>query len=174
MNFFYFNQNNQKLGPVSEAQLKELAAQGAISPDTPMETDDGHKGTAGQIPGLFATVPPSSTQTPPMTGETDTKQNKNVGGSIVSWLLDFSFRNLQNPARSLLVCKIVYAICCIGGILFGLFLTFSVVTSGYADATDILVWLPFQWLCIVFFIIAARMFCEGYIIVTRLDQKTEK
>jgi hypothetical protein len=51
-NFFYFDQNNQKQGPVTEQQLKELAAQGLISPDTPMEAD-GHQGTAGQIPGLF-------------------------------------------------------------------------------------------------------------------------
>jgi len=58
-NFFYFDQNNQKLGPVTEEQLKELAAQGAITAQTPMETDTGHKGVAGQIPGLF---PASSKQ----------------------------------------------------------------------------------------------------------------
>jgi len=55
-NFFYFDQNNQKLGPVTEEQLKELAAQGAITLHTPMETDTGHQGVAGQIPGLFATA----------------------------------------------------------------------------------------------------------------------
>jgi len=50
--FFYFDQTNQKQGPVSEQQLKELAAQGVIRPHTQMETADGHKGTARQIPGL--------------------------------------------------------------------------------------------------------------------------
>ena len=63
MNFFYFDQTNQKRGPVSEQQLKELAAQGIIGPHTPMETDDGHKGIAGQIPGLFIASPSSFAQT---------------------------------------------------------------------------------------------------------------
>ena len=59
-NFFYFDQSNQKLGPVTEEQLRELAAQGTITPQTPMETDTGHKGVAGQIPGLtFGTAPPN-------------------------------------------------------------------------------------------------------------------
>ena len=56
-NYFYFDKNNQKHGPISEQQLKALATQGTIGPHTPMETDTGHKGTAGQIPGLFVAVP---------------------------------------------------------------------------------------------------------------------
>ena len=55
MNYFYFDQTNQKRGPVSESQLRELAAKGLIGTHTPMETDTGHKGVAGQIPGLFST-----------------------------------------------------------------------------------------------------------------------
>ena len=58
-NFFYLDQNNQKRGPVTDQQLKALAAQGVINPNTPLATDGGHKGTAGQIPGLFA-APPAS------------------------------------------------------------------------------------------------------------------
>jgi len=61
MNYFYHDQTNQKQGPVTEQQLKELAEQGVIGPQTPMETDTGHKGTAGQIPGLF---PAASVQVP--------------------------------------------------------------------------------------------------------------
>ena len=53
MNYFYFDQNNQKFGPVNEEQLRELATQRVIGLHTPMETDTGHKGVAGQIPGLF-------------------------------------------------------------------------------------------------------------------------
>jgi len=67
MDYFYFDQTNQKRGPVSEQQLKELAAQGLIGPYTPMETDTGHKGVAGQIPGLFpaqGTSPPSPSSPP--------------------------------------------------------------------------------------------------------------
>ena len=64
-NFFYFDQSNQKYGPVSDQQLKALAAQGVINPNTPMETDTGHKGLAGQIPGLFVAVSPSMPKSPP-------------------------------------------------------------------------------------------------------------
>jgi ribosomal protein L40E len=64
-NFFYFDQTGQKFGPVSEEQLRELATQGSITPQTPMETDTGHKGVAGQIPGLFATAQPSAPKVNP-------------------------------------------------------------------------------------------------------------
>jgi hypothetical protein len=51
-NFFYYDANGQKFGPVNDQQLKALATQGIIVPQTPLETDSGHRGTAGQIPGL--------------------------------------------------------------------------------------------------------------------------
>ena len=50
--YFYFDKLNQKQGPVSEEHLKELAAAGIIKPDSPLETVEGHKGLAKQIPGL--------------------------------------------------------------------------------------------------------------------------
>jgi len=84
-NFFYFDQNNKKLGPVSEQQLKELAAQGRITPHTQMETDTGHTGVAGQIPGMtFGTAAPnpfsaSTSRVPPTTSPTpelNTPKNK--------------------------------------------------------------------------------------------------
>jgi ribosomal protein L40E len=62
-NFFYFDRTNQKQCPVNAEQLKELATRGGIDPNTPMETDGGHKGTAGQIPGLFTNVPIPAAQT---------------------------------------------------------------------------------------------------------------
>ena len=52
-NFFYTDVNGQKQGAISPSQLKELVAQGIITPDTLLETDTGHKGKAGQIKGLF-------------------------------------------------------------------------------------------------------------------------
>ncbi len=52
-NFYYHNASGQKIGPVNEQQLHALVAQGVIGPQTPLETDTGHKGQAGQIPGLF-------------------------------------------------------------------------------------------------------------------------
>jgi hypothetical protein len=66
-NFFYFGENGRKHGPFNEQQLQKMAAQGKILPTTPLETDDGYKGVAGQIPGLqFNTAAPSPfTQAPP-------------------------------------------------------------------------------------------------------------
>ena len=74
-NFYYFDQANQKQGPVSEQQLKELATQGVITPDTPMETDTGHQGTAGQIPGIFPPNPfaASPFASPPAVAPVDTR-----------------------------------------------------------------------------------------------------
>ena len=57
--FFYLDPNGQKQGPVGEQQLKELAKQGVITAQTLLETDAGHRGTAGQIPGLFPTPAPN-------------------------------------------------------------------------------------------------------------------
>ena len=59
-NFFYFDANSNKNGPYNEQQLQSLAAQGIITPTTPLETDAGHKGTAGQIRGLFNAPPTQS------------------------------------------------------------------------------------------------------------------
>jgi len=58
-NFYYTDTNGQKQGLISEQHLRTLAAQGVITPDTPLETEGGHKGLAGQIPGLFDGIKPS-------------------------------------------------------------------------------------------------------------------
>ena len=68
-NFFYYDASGQKYGPVNDQQLKALAAQGVINPNTPMMTDTGHKGTAGQIPDLFA-APPAADENKTSFGET--------------------------------------------------------------------------------------------------------
>lgn len=69
-NFFYYDTNGQKFGPVNSQQLRALVTQKIITPQTPMETDAGHKGLAGQIPGLFtapAPFDPFATATPQTT-----------------------------------------------------------------------------------------------------------
>jgi len=88
-NFFYFDQNNQKLGPVTEEQLKELATQGAITPQTPMETDTGHKGVAGQIPGMtFGTAAPNPfAQTPPVSQPTSKQDDNFIKGAVIGGLV---------------------------------------------------------------------------------------
>ncbi|GHT46135.1 hypothetical protein FACS189454_06790 [Planctomycetales bacterium] len=52
-NFFYYDANGQKQGPITQQELKSLVTQGLITPGTPLETESGHKGKAGQIKGLF-------------------------------------------------------------------------------------------------------------------------
>ena len=58
-NWFYTDANGMRQGLFDDQQLHDLVAQGIITPQTPMETDTGHKGLAGQIPGLFPAAPPS-------------------------------------------------------------------------------------------------------------------
>ncbi|MBR2586489.1 MAG: CD225/dispanin family protein [Thermoguttaceae bacterium] len=54
MNWFYYDQQGQKIGPISDLELRELIDKGLILPDTKLETDTGHSGKARQVPGLFA------------------------------------------------------------------------------------------------------------------------
>ncbi len=56
-NFFYTDANGRKRGPFDAGQLRVLAAQGIITPNTPLETGGGHKGLAGQVSGLFNVSP---------------------------------------------------------------------------------------------------------------------
>ena len=81
-NFFYADANGQKQGPVNDQQLKALAAQGVITPQTPMETDSGYKGTAGQLPGLFAAVSAPFVQAAPATPSAGTIFCTNCGNSV--------------------------------------------------------------------------------------------
>ena len=60
-NWFYIDAFGQQQGPISDAQLKKLVAQQMIDRDTPLETDTGHKGKAGQIKGLFPAAPTPQT-----------------------------------------------------------------------------------------------------------------
>ena len=56
-NFYYTDATGAKQGPVNEQQLQALVSQRIITPQTQLETEAGHKGFAGQIPGLnFQTV----------------------------------------------------------------------------------------------------------------------
>jgi len=57
-NYFYTDASGQKQ-QINDQQLQTLAAKGIITPTTPLETDSGHTGVAGQIPGLnFNTAAP--------------------------------------------------------------------------------------------------------------------
>jgi len=138
-NYFYTDASGQKRGPVNNTQLQALAARGVITPDTQLETEGGHTGTAKQVSGLnFNTVsvpPPYAQVTPQMPDERYTQSSGNLAGSVVSWLFDFAFRDLRLPVINLWACRILYVICCIAAILWGIgttFMLFSIAFSTYA------------------------------------------
>jgi len=49
---YYFTEENGQKRLINEQELRKLAEIGIITPTTPLETESGHKGVAGQIQGL--------------------------------------------------------------------------------------------------------------------------
>lgn len=156
-NYFYFDLSYQKQGPVSEERLKELAAQGLITPNTSVEADSGHKGPAWQIPGLdfgtAATDSPSKTAPSPFV--------RSNGASFFRRLTDFTFRDLRYRVVNMWVCRIFYALCCIVAVLVGINGTLN--SHEFAEGNPIVL-ACFIWLIAVLFILLARLLCEWYII----------
>ena len=65
--YFYTDENGQQQGPIDDSTLRILVAQKTITPQTPLETESGHRGLAGQIPGLFP-VPAVPSASPSVQG----------------------------------------------------------------------------------------------------------
>ncbi|MDR1960416.1 MAG: DUF805 domain-containing protein [Planctomycetaceae bacterium] len=59
MAWYYYDDDGEKQGPISPAQLKALAANGMITPETMLESEDGRTGKAGKLNGLSFPEPPS-------------------------------------------------------------------------------------------------------------------
>ena len=53
--YYYRDASNKRQGPYNVRQLQALVEQGIVGPKTPLETESGPKGTAGQFPALFNT-----------------------------------------------------------------------------------------------------------------------
>ncbi|GHT14266.1 hypothetical protein FACS1894170_11130 [Planctomycetales bacterium] len=51
-NWFYFDEKGKKQGPVRGRDLKQLAKNGAITPETIVENEEGNTGKAGKVQGL--------------------------------------------------------------------------------------------------------------------------
>lgn len=193
-NYFYTDTNGQKRGPVDDQQLQVLVDQRIITPHTPLETEAGVKGLAGQIPGLRF---PSSVPSPPELGaklKNVAEQVSDLGSrsygqltsrsSLFAWLLDFGFRNIQLPVINLWLSKIVYAICCI---LTGLaavvtplvlfFLMFANVSS-VSDVGTSAVGIAFLtlalWFALVINLMMIRLALEWFLMIVDWVVETTK
>lgn len=180
-NYFYIDASGTRQGPITDTQLKTLATQGVIRPETPLETESGYKGVAGQISGLNFNNMANAAPKQQGTGTHDTFARKadvlakkaKVGG-ILSWLLDFGLHDIRLPIINLWACRIIYAICWVVAVLaliFGVFITFiafSVAISGRGGGESVvlgIIYMFFTLIGVPIFIISVRLFCEWYIII---------
>ena len=175
--FFYFDQTNQKQGPVDRLQLQELAAQGAIGPDTLVETDTGQKGVAGRIPGLFATTQSSPFAVPPMPPYRGSPQpgyrNPRQYSPGILGFLDFGFtRFITNIWISF-----IWGVIIIGTLLlWGFSVLSGLITIFRADGEFAFVWVILGLMSIflstvlsAFQLLFARMLLEFIIVVFRIE-----
>ena len=172
-NYFIIDTAGQKQGPYNEQQLQALAAKGSIEPTTPLETDTGHQGMAGQIPGLIfdtAAPPPfaqTSQATPQGSGSTYMQPNVNpLVASMVSWLTDFAFRDIWLPKNGRRVCTFIY-ICCIVTLAINGLLGVCLLNPMYSAETMIatLVFLVCYLLSSFIFLVFVRVICELLIVL---------
>jgi len=177
--FFYTDENGQRQGPCNVQQLQTLVDMGILTPDSPLETDTGHKGNAGQIPGLrFITVPPPS----PYPRTTDnTFQHETSTRSIFLWPLDFAFRDLRFPVILLWVCRIFYAIVFGLTILSGVWYSFVILTNAarfgqFSSAAPAMAFVAVLvlWIGLVLYIVILRLCYEFFIIVFNWIDATTK
>ena len=86
-NWFIFDKNGVKRGPFSSDQLKRFADSHKIFPQTVIETEDGRRGKAGQVRGLFSaggrTAPHNSTQSD--SSGSDRQSQPESSSSIQRW-----------------------------------------------------------------------------------------
>jgi len=106
-NFYYTDANGQRQGAFTPQEVKELAMRGIITPDTPLETDTGKQGKAGQIKGLFPVSPVTAPSPSPFTAPLATvKQTTHLGTSapvamphVVSPSQGYDYRNVASLHR---------------------------------------------------------------------------
>jgi len=189
-NYFFTDADGSQWGPLTVERLQTLIDRGTITPTTPLKTDAGHTGLAGQIPGLkFNTAAPSpfaqaayTVQHRPTLAMQAGMLAKNAGvGGILVWLLDFAFRDLRLPVINLLVCRIIYIICYIGAGLFVVATILFLFAALFAPEIDRNVYLgqaiPMVFVCCIgipLFLIFVRLILEWQIILLDWITETKK
>jgi hypothetical protein len=167
-NYFYTDASGQKQGPVNDQQIKALVTNGTITPNTLLETDGGHRGTAGQMPGLNFNSVTATPHTPRISIM-----------SIKSWLFDFAFADIRLHTFNLWVCRILYVMSWISWIVPGLLVIGAAISDGAFRCEtfysfrilliNIVIYTSIMYIFltpfIIMFIIMVRLFCEWYIIM---------
>jgi hypothetical protein len=172
MSYFYTDANGHRQGPVDKQQFNALAAQGIITPTTPMETEGGHTGVAGQIPGLNfnrTSVPPfaQTVSAPPPGGMYPPAGMSVATKSILLWPLDFAFRDIRIHLFILWICRIGYAISMLIAACYLLFGTLGLLAGAVGEyGSPLLILLvPLLWIAIVLGLIVTRLYFELFIVV---------
>ena len=188
-NYFYTDASGQRRGPVDDQQLKTLAGSGVITPKTPLETESGYKGTAGQIPGLKFSSSGVNVNSVPLpfdqTAQAIRVHAQQATGSIRSWLFDFSFQDIRINIAMLWYCRIVYVLSWIVTIIGGLWWTF-LLFSGTAFAINhsgnnapyallvIIIGVPLIWLVCAISMFFTRLCLEFFIVLVDWMVETTK
>lgn len=108
-NWYYYDKNGNKVGPITTLALKALAQQGMIAVETVVENEQGRTSKAGEINGLF-TGP-----MPPIQNYAHTTPARSFSNStkvpLSFWnILDFSFKRFYFFEFIIGICKVVYAL----------------------------------------------------------------
>ena len=128
--WYYYDHNGRKQGPVVPRRILELAKNGKITPETIIETEDGKSAPAGTIKGLVFTdseLPRfAATEQKPATASMPTEQNpffpsvpkarwqflgklSSMTGSLIRTLVSL-FGSMWALVKFLVVCGIVVGV----------------------------------------------------------------
>ena len=175
-NFFLTDANGNKRGPYNEQQLQSGIAKGIITPTTPLETDTGHKGLAGQIPGLFPAAPPQQPRPVPVPHSSTTAPTTYRHIALVHRQFIVSFGLLQLAYVPMFVLdgmgnqNAFFALCYIGSVLLLLaaliFFIFCMVRVAKS--------LHYATIAIVLFVICAFFPCINLITLLFLNSRAVK
>jgi hypothetical protein len=168
-NYFFTDPNGIKQGPLTAQQLQTLVDRGVIEPETPLTTDSGHQGMAGQIPGLnFDVDAPlpftrTSQYSPPRQSTAYSQANESAG---TPWLFDFTFQDVRLPKNARRVCTFIYTCCAITLAINGL-IGFFLLNPMYSPdtMTVALIFLAFYAISSFVFLVLVRVACELLIVL---------
>jgi len=153
--YSYFDASGRKRGgPVTEEELRELAKQGIIRPDTRLRAEDGHEIIrARKISNMEFTIFPKFSTFP--------------------WHFDF--------AAHLFTCRLVFALSCIVAVVLGGVSTYYLFQL-FGEANSLpeavvakvklyaIIGISATWTCVIIIIASTRLICEWSLITSKAAQ----